>query len=187
MERGRFAVVPIIVAFERQSNCGRLREALESTGEFTCLTCRSAAQVKRAAGKLGADLVVCGFKLADETGEALYYDLPQRCVMLMVAPQARLDLCAAPGIFKLAAPAGRAELLASVRLLVQLVRGREAPARRTQEEKALVEQAKGLLMERGMTEDQAHRFLQKRSMDHGARLADTARRIVEEFQPGKDA
>ena len=28
----------IVVAFERQSNCDRLREALESTGEFSCLT-----------------------------------------------------------------------------------------------------------------------------------------------------
>ena len=181
-------MVSIIVAFEKQSNCDRLREALESTGEFSCLTCRSAAQVKRAVGKQGPGLVVCGFKLADESGEALYFDLPRRCVVLMVARQARLELCAAPGIFKLAAPAGRTELLASVRLLVQLVQSREAPAQRTPEERELLERAKSALMDRrGITEDQAHRFLQKRSMDLGARLADTAQQVLEELQPGKDA
>lgn len=172
----------IVVAFERQSNRDRLREALESTGEFACLTCRSAAQVKRTVAKLRLDLVVCGFKLADESCEALYFDLPQRCSLLMVAPQARLELCAAPGIFKLPAPVGRAELLASVRMLAQLAQTDQAPARRSREEKELVARAKALLMEQdGMTETEAHRWLQKRSMDHGARLADTARQVLEKF------
>lgn len=172
----------IVVAFERQSNRDRLREALESTGEFACLTCRSAAQVKRTVAKLRLDLVVCGFKLTDESCETLYFDLPQRCAMLMVAPQARLELCAAPGIFKLPAPVGRAELLASVRMLAQLAQTDQAPARRSREEKELVARAKALLMEQdGMTEAEAHRWLQKRSMDHSARLADTARQVLEKF------
>lgn len=170
----------VIVAFERQSNCDRIRELLESTGEFSCLVCRSADQVKRTVNKLRLDLVVCGFKLGEESCESLYYDLPQRCVMLMVAPQVRLELCAVPGVFKLPTPVGRTELLASVQLLAQLAQAREAPARRTQEERELVDRAKELLMESGgMTEDQAHRFLQKRSMDRGARMADTARQVLE--------
>ena len=86
----------VIVAFERQSNCDRLRELLESTGEFSCLTCRSGAQVRRAAHKLRLDLVVCGFKLADESCESLYHDLPQRCLMLMVASRPQLELCTEP-------------------------------------------------------------------------------------------
>jgi len=178
----------IVVAFERQSNCDRLREVLESTGEFSCLTCRSAAQVKRTVAKLRLDLVVCGFKLTDESCETLYFDLPQRCAMLMVAPQAQLDLCAAPDIFKLPAPVRQGELLASVRLLAQLAQTSQAPARRSQEGKELVARAKALLMEQdGMTEGEAHRLLQKRSMDCGARLADTARRLLEQAKPGKDA
>lgn len=178
----------VIVAFERQSNCDRLREALESTGEFTCLTCRSAAQVKRTVGKLRLDLVVCGFKLADESCEALYGDLPQRCAMLMVAPQDRLDLCAASGIFRLPTPVGRAELLASVRLLAQLAQAWEAPLQRSELERELVEQAKtALMVQNGMTEEQAHRFLQKRSMDRGARMAATARQVLDEMKPGRDA
>lgn len=178
----------IVVAFERQSNCQRLKEVLESTGEFSCLICRSAAQVKRTAAKLRPDAVVCGFKLADESCESLYFDLPQRCPILMVAPQAQLELCSVPEVLKLPAPVSRTELLSCVRLLVQLAQGREGPAQRTEEEQALVEQAKRLLMEQaGMTEEQAHRFLQKQSMNAGARLADTARLVLDGTIPGKDA
>ena len=175
------------MAFERQSDCERVREILESGGEHTCLVCRSGAQVKNAVHKLHLDLVVCGFKLLDESCEAVYYDLPQRCVMLMVAPQAQLDLCEGTDIFKLPTPAHRSELLASVRLLTQMIQYRDyASTRRSQEERELVEQAKQLLMDRGgMTEEQAHRLLQKRSMDRGARMADTARQVLEEISTGQ--
>ena len=171
----------VIVAFERQGNCDRLREIIENGGEFSCVVCRSADQVRRAVRKLRLDIVVCGFKLKEESCESLFYDLPQRCSMLMIAPQAQLELCEAEGIFKLQAPIRRAELLASVRLLAQLRRpGRDhAPARRSEEERELVAQAKAVLMDRhGMTEGQAHRFLQKQSMDNGARLTDTARLVL---------
>ena len=54
-----------------------------------------------------------------------------------------------------------------------------AAFRRSQEERDLVERAKAVLMDRrGMTEEQAHRFLQKQSMDNGARLTDTARLVL---------
>ena len=172
----------VIVAFERQANCDRLREIIESSGEFSCVVCRTADQVRRAVRKLRLDTVVCGFKLGEESCESLYYDLPQRCSMLMIASQAQLELCETEGIFKLQAPMRRSELLASVRLLAQLSRMEEeekGPAQRSQEERELVEQAKAVLMNRnGMTEEQAHRFLQKQSMDNGARLTDTAKLVL---------
>ena len=171
----------VILAFESQANCDRLREVLESSGGFSCIVCRSADQVRRTVRKLRLSVVVCGFKLGDESCEALSYDLPQRCSMLMIAPQARLELCEADGIFKLQAPVRRSELVASVRLLAQLsAAGKDRGAsRRSQEERELVEQAKAVLMDRyGMTEEQAHRFLQKQSMDEGVRLTDIARLVL---------
>ncbi len=49
--------------------------------------------------------------------------------------------------------------------------------RRSPLEQDLIARAKALLMERdGLTEEQAHRTLQKRSMDQGLTLVQTARR-----------
>ena len=102
--------------------------------------------------------------------------------MLMVAPQVRLELNENEGIFKLQSPVRRGELLASVRMLVQFQRyipREKGPARRDEEERKLIAQAKAVLMDRhGMTEEQAHRFLQKQSMDNGAKLTDTARLVL---------
>ena len=172
----------VIVAFEGDSNNAKIREILESEGEFSCLVCRSAAEVKRTVHKQHRCIIVCGFKLADETCENLFYDLPTGCFMLMVSSQTKLELSETEGIFKLQAPARRGELLASVRMLAQFQRyvpRERGPAKRGEEEQRLIARAKAVLMDRhGMTEEQAHRFLQKQSMDNGAKLTDTARLVL---------
>ena len=172
----------VIVAFEGDGNSARIREILESEGEFSCLVCRSAAEVKRAVHKQHRSLIVCGFKLADGTCEELFHDLQPDCFMLLVGAQARLELIETEGIFKIQSPIRRGELLASVRMLVQFQRyipREKGPAKRGEEEQQLIARAKAVLMDRhGMTEEQAHRFLQKQSMDNGAKLTDTARLVL---------
>jgi response regulator NasT len=170
----------VIVAFESEANSVKLREIIESGGVASCLVCRSASEVKRVVQKQRLRVIICGFKLPDESCQDLYADLPKNCSMLMIAPQSRLELCEEEEIFKLSSPIYRADLLASVRMLLQMNQKvvRQHP-QRTDGERALVEQAKSLLMDRyDMTEEQAHRFLQKKSMDNGAKLTDTARMIL---------
>lgn len=171
----------VIVAFENEVNSAKIRDIIESGGVASCLICRSAAEVKRVVHKQRLNIVICGFKLPDETCQDLYQDLPEQCSMLMIAAQNRLELSEEDGIFKLAAPIQRGDLLASVRMLLQMNQKivKQHRVQRTEEEQALVEQAKSVLMDRhGMTEEQAHRFLQKKSMDNGAKLTDTARMIL---------
>lgn len=173
----------VIVAFENELNSAKVQEAVEGAGVAGCVVCRSAAQVRRAVNKHRLDTVICGFKLREESCEQLFQDLPGYCSMLMIGPQSQLELCQTQGIFKLYAPVSRGDLLASVRMLLQFRQRRGADqggsAPRSQEQQALVEQAKAVLMDRhDMTEEQAHRFLQKQSMDHGAKLTDTARLVL---------
>ena len=173
----------VIIAFERDSLCQRFSEMLESSGVAYCLTCHSGDVVRRILATQQIHCVICGYKLADGVAEDLFRDLPPACAMLMVANQAQLDLCANPDIFKLAAPVGRGDIVASVRMLLQFAgrMDRYVRPRRSQEEEQVIRQAKQLLMARhGMSEEQAHRLLQKRSMDTGARMIQTARLVLEE-------
>ena len=164
-----------MLAFENGRNALRLRDVLEAEG-IGCVICRSAAEVRRVVRTTRVHLVACGFKLADDACEALRADLPEECAMLMIAPQSRLDLCADEGICKLAAPVGRGELLDAVNALLIPRRRPERPER----ERELLERAKELLMTRdGLTEAQAHRWLQKRSMARGVRMIETAQSLLE--------
>ena len=125
--------------------------------------------------------MICGFKLPDQTAQDLFEDLPTSCAMLMVAVQSLLDLCQNEDIFRLASPVSRGDLIASVRMLIQIGHRLEKFVRpqRTEEERSIIQAAKELLMDRhGMTEEQAHRFLQKKSMDSGAKMVQTAKLVL---------
>ena len=172
----------VIVAFESSQTAERIRDILESGATASCVLCRTADQVRRAVHKLHITAVVCGFKLADQGAEALFRDLPPTCAMLVLAPQNLLELLQEEDIFRLATPVSKGDLTGSVRMLLQIGRRLERTfkPRRSSEEQALIDQAKALLMERsGMSEAQAHRFLQKTSMDNSARLVQTAQMILD--------
>ena len=172
----------VIVAFESDKSCWRVKEILETSGTAACIICKSADQVKRVVNKQHITTVVCGYKLFDESAEGLLDDLPPTCSMLVVAVQGLLDLCQSDDVFKLASPVSKGDLVASVRMLIQVGHRLErfVRPRRSQEEQELIAQAKQLLMTRhGMTEEQAHRFLQKKSMDSGAKLIQTAQLVLD--------
>lgn len=173
----------VILAFESEKSALRIREILESAGLGDCLICRSAAEVKRQVHKQHVSIVVCGYKLSDETAESLFDDLPSSCSMLVVAVPSMLNLMGSDEIFRLAAPVSRSDLAASVRMLLQVGHRMEKYVRpqRSAEEQTTIERAKNLLIGRnGMTEEQAHRFLQKKSMDSGAKLIQTAQMVLDE-------
>ena len=173
----------VILAFEGEKTANRIKEVIENASVAECLLCHSSAEVKRLVNQQHITTVLCGYKLSDETAEALCEDLPSTCSVLVIAVQGMLEMIDRNEIFKLAAPVRRNDLLASVRMLLQLGHRAEKYVRpqRSMAEKAIIQQAKQVLMDRhGMSEEQAHRFLQKRSMDAGAKMVQTAQMVLEE-------
>ncbi|MGE4277212.1 MAG: ANTAR domain-containing response regulator [Lawsonibacter sp.] len=175
----------VIVAFENTTMCQRFGDLLESTGTAKCLTCHSGDQVRRLLNKQQVYCVVCGPHLTDGPAEWLYEDLPPACSLLLVGPQHMLDACSSREAFKLSTPIRKEEAISTVRLLLQFGHRMEKFVRpkRSGAEQELVDKAKKLLMEqKDMTEDEAHRMLQKRSMDAGSRLTQTARQVIAELE-----
>lgn len=175
----------VIVAFESGVMCQRFSELLESTGTARCLTCRSGDQVRRLLSGQQVRCVICGPHLTDGPAEWLYEDLPPACSLLLVGPQHILDHCSSREAFKLATPIRKEEAVSTVRLLLQFAHRMErfVRPRRSDTEQELVDRAKELLMtHKGLSEGEAHRTLQKRSMDAGSRMTQTARQIIAEYE-----
>ncbi len=171
----------VIIAFESDKNCARVRDILESSQTAECIVCRSGAEVKRQVQKLHITTVVCGFKLTDCVAESLFGDLPDQCAMLIMANQDQLEMCGDENIFQLPTPASKGDMIASVRMLLQFGHRMEKfiKPQRNEEEQTVINQAKAVLIGRnGMTEEQAHRFLQKRSMDTGSKMIQTAQLVL---------
>lgn len=173
----------VIVAFEKESLSRKFCDLLESSGTANCLICTSGSQVRRVLSSQTIYCVIVSYRLSDGPAEWLCSDLPPSCSLLMVGPQYLLDSCSNNDIFKLSTPVRKEEAISTVSLLNQFGHRMErfVRPRRTEAEEELVSQAKAVLMSRyGMNEDEAHRTMQKRSMNAGCRLVQTARKILAE-------
>ncbi|MBQ9270560.1 MAG: ANTAR domain-containing protein [Oscillospiraceae bacterium] len=129
------------------------------------------------------DVVVCGDRLLDMTAEELSDQLPERCGMVLLAEEAQLAAFPDGSVMKLTAPVSQTMLAASVREILTRKAAPPAPPKRTIGEQEVVNAAKEILMSRqGMTETEAHRYLQKQSMNSGLKMTVTAARLIEQAE-----
>lgn len=171
----------IIVAFANEEARRRIRNLLDAGGCRASAVCASGAETIRAVRTLGGGVVVCGFRLGDMTANRLGASLLDLAALLVVSSAANLDLCEGENVFKLTTPVVRSEFFAMLDLLFRQLH--KPVLRRGEEEKALIQRAKEILMDvNRMTEAEAHRFLQKRSMDTGARLTETAQAVIDAYR-----
>lgn len=148
------------------------------------VVCASGAEVVRTARQMGSAVVICGFYLPDMTADTLAAELRGTAAVLVMARASYLELCGGENLYKLPLPVSRAEFLASLRLLLDFERAhlRRPASQRGEEARRLIHRAKELLMDvNRMSEEEAHRFLQRRAMDNGVRLEEAARWVVESY------
>ena len=111
-------------------------------------------------------------------------NLPKGFEMVVMASQRVLTDALGSGIIGLAMPLKVHELVNTVDMLSQGIvrrrkKRREKPPVRDEKEVAVIERAKQLLITRNhMTEEEAHRYLQKHSMDNGTGMVETAQMVL---------
>ncbi len=186
----------IIVAFTDHPTAQKIRTILTCNGFVVAGVCTSGAQVLSLARRLQeGGVILCSSKFHDMNTEFLAEQLSSEYDFLMLLHSNEGIMDGDRGIYSLQLPLRKSDLLASVRMLLTTGRMRSAPAEpedreagtrreekteRSPADKQLIDKAKVVLMERNnLSEDQAHRFLQKCSMDNGKKLTDTARAIIE--------
>ncbi len=172
--------VCIIVAFAKEEVSQKMKRMLESGGIRVNSVCTSAAEIIRTAADMDSVLVIMGQKLHDGNADDVYDALSGGSVIVAAKPEKR-SMIENENIIFLTLPTSRAEVLQAVEMVMSPPRKKRGEKRavRSDEDRKIIEQAKLYLMENHMmTEEQAHRFIQKRSMDMGTRFADTARMIL---------
>lgn len=181
-------MVNIIIAFQRPEECTSIRNILARSGYRSLFICYNGAQAISQAEDLDDGIVVCGYKLPDMVYGRLRENLPMGFQMLLLAPQKYISECYANDIVCLSMPFKVDDFINSVGMLSDELarrkrRARLQPRERSDGDVKLIAEAKELLMSRNhMNEDEAHRYLQKNSMDSGNSLVDTAKMVLSMFK-----
>ena len=168
----------IVLAFSKHETAEKIKSILYGTGYDASYICHSRDELLRILSQIDDALVIMGYKIGGAVADEIYEDLyPGQKLMAIVKPE-NSDMIGSDEIFVLPLPVNRQSLISSIEIFLGVLH-KGSSVRRSDDEEKIIEQAKLYLMEKHrMTEDQAHRFIQKRSMDTGTRFADIARLIL---------
>ena len=116
--------------------------------------------------------------------EELYENLSPSFAMLLIASAHAVGEGVAEGVVSVTMPLKVHELTGSLDMVLHQIERRKKkrramPPQRSDQDRKDILEAKQLLMERNhMTEEEAHRYLQKTSMDSGTNLVETAQMLL---------
>lgn len=177
----------IIVGFPRIQDANNIKNVLVRNG-FNCSeACTLGAQMISLANNLDEGIVVCGYRFTDMHFSELNNYLPKGFEMLLVASPEKLEFCQDNNIVCLPMPIKTQDLLNTLQMMSYQYQKRKKKEKnklreRTEEEKAIIKKAKMVLMDRNnMSEEEAHRYLQKTSMDSGTNLVEMSEMVLKMF------
>ena len=157
----------LIIAFPKLDDAKNLRKLLVRNGYDVNMVCDSGAQIVGAVNELDGGIIISGYKFSDMHYSEINDYLPKGFNMLLLASPAKLEDCDLDGIVSLAMPFKVQDLLNTLEMMME-------------NDRKVITTAKELLMERNqMTEDEAHHYIQKLSMDSGTNMVETAEMILE--------
>ena len=172
----------IVIALPNAEHARQVRGLLMRYGfEVGGVSTTGAGALLAMSGLFGG-VLICAYHLKDMFYRDILEQMPEEFEMILVATPAVLAQ-APSGLVCLELPLKGRDLVETLRMVL---RAREKKAKkkpkppqpRPEEDQRQIERAKELLMERNhMSEEEAHRYLQKISMETGNSLVETAEMI----------
>ena len=160
----------IIVVFPKIEDGKGLKGLLAKNGFHVDVVCTTGAFALEHAHSLSGGIVISGYRLPDMLYLELKESLPPQFDLLLLASERVLSQMV--------------DFVNTIHMMFEAQyrrrrRQRSQPAVRNTEERKLIDEAKAVLMERNhMTEDEAHKYIQKCAMDSGTKLVESAQMVL---------
>ncbi len=177
-------MIQIIVVMPKSQDADSVRRILMKNGYANVFACSSGAKAVSLMHEFDDGIVISGYRMIDMMYSDVRADMPPGFQMLLLASKDALSAKQEQGIVCLSMPLKVHELLDTLQMMTRgiLRRRKKAGGRakgRSEEEQQIIREAKALLMTRNhMTEEEAHRYIQKCSMDSGTNLVETAQMVL---------
>lgn len=173
----------VIVVFPKIEDARNIRNILVKNGIDVYAVCTSGAQALEYLNMLNSGIVVCSYRFSDMYYTQLRECMPSDYDMLLIASKGHW-LDSDDIIVKLGVPIRPFDLINTVHMMFEAQlrrrkRRNSMPTIRSDEQMKVIKEAKAILMDRNhMTEDEAHRYIQKCSMDSGNSLVESAHMVI---------
>ena len=180
----------IVIAFPKKEVAQNIRKILSQSGYSVQAVCSTGAQALASVNNLENGILICGSRFIDMMYMEIHDYLPPEFQMLLIASPTSIQEREVENLVCLELPMKVHELLQRLEMMEGQIRRRRKrfrsiPRQRSEEDRQMIEQAKALLMDRNkFSEEEAHRYIQKRSMENGTGLVEVAQMILSLMQDG---
>ena len=180
----------IVIAFPKKEVAQNIRKILSQSGYSVQAVCSTGAQALASVNNLENGILICGSRFIDMMYMEIHDYLPPEFQMLLIASPTSIQEREVENLVCLELPMKVHELLQTLEMMDGQIRRRRKrlrniPRQRSEEDRQMIEQAKALLMDRNkFSEEEAHRYIQKRSMENGTGLVEVAQMILSLMQDG---
>ncbi len=171
----------IFVAFGSEATAKKVAAMLKTGGIYPTCICSTGGTLLSRLNSFDNGIIVCGTKFRDTVLFDILDFIPEEFQIVAIGSIDSLDDISDTRVFKLSTPLNRSDLIYSVSMLMNLdnhhliVHNRF----RTKNEEIIIQQAKSVLIHKyHMTEEQAHRYMQTKSMNTGEKMITIARLIL---------
>ncbi len=172
----------VVVVFPKLEDAKNLKNLLVRNGYDVAAVCTTGAQAVHWADGLVNGILLSAYKLPDMMYSELKEYLPAGFEMILLASRNHVAEC--EDVITVPMPFAIRDLLDTMETTAQAVlrrkrKLRSQPMQRNEADKKVIEEAKAMLMEKKhMTEEDAHRYIQRVSMEGGNNLVETARMLL---------
>lgn len=171
--------VNVFVAFSQKKTALDIAKIAASNGMHVVCAATSLAELKKNIHTYNNGIIICGYRFKDDYVVDFIEDVPETMNVVLIGNRAQLEGFSNERVFKLAVPLRRIDLVCSLNMIASMEEYGAIVKQRDPKEEKLIIRAKALLIDRySMTEEQAHRYIQKKSMDTGRRLVEIAKIIL---------
>ena len=180
----------IVIAFPKKEVAQNIRKILSQSGYSVQAVCSTGAQALASVNNLENGILICGSRFIDMMYMEIHDYLPPEFQMLLIASPTSIQEREVENLVCLELPMKVHELLQTLEMMEGQIRRRRKrfrsiPRQRSEEDRQMIELAKVLLMDRNkFSEEEAHRYIQKRSMENGTGLVEVAQMILSLMQDG---
>ncbi len=174
-------MIRTIVAIRNETLRESIVRILRRNGIEIRAVCSSGQETIRAARRMDGGVIVMSARLGDMTADELADILGGDCFFLCLGKPGDLDYCENEDLFKVTLPVKAGELIGGIHILQQLderALEKRLPHRSDSDLKLITDAKEYLMDQQGMTEDQAYRFIQKRSMESSTPMTEVAQVIL---------
>ena len=169
----------IVIAFPKKEVANSIKKILAQSGYTVTAVANTGASALSSMNGLNM-----GIRFSDMMYSEIYEYMPREFQMLLIASAAGIMEKNVDNLMSLSMPLKVHELLQTVEMMDYTItrrrkKLRQRPKVRSKEDQEMLSSAKAVLIERnGFSEEEAHRYIQKRSMDNGIGLVETAQMIL---------